>query len=449
MKTPTLAIGTAVIGMAIGFLAGKSAEKQGEKQDAEAVSKRAAPPRSTSASREASGRRPAGAADGVLAGLLGGRQIAELSAADAYQLIKPSLEIDWGGDPLEWARRNYELQLMLSKLPLRVMEEVMNLAVESGNNFRSQRILTAYALRDGQKAMDWASRQPDAAGYKAAVISAMASRDPAGAADLLQQGFMDGSYTSSWMATYNLAAVYAKQGGTALLQFIDTMPSSSVSNLLSNSLRNLPKDELPAFMDVITQRMKDGKLQGFSMSNLLQNLATADPTLARSLIEKMEPGKERAERELAFAGTLSQQGKTGEALELLKSAMAQQPGKEKEFVLEQTSNLMYNNVEFALQLANQLPAGAEFTKEDVLKLSNRGAQTDLVSLAKFLKSPEEQAAYLEEAIASKMTNDSSRLNEMDYRILGHRIESLNLSASGKAGVAKALATSRDKALGGN
>ena len=103
MKIPTLAIGTAVIGLAIGFLGGKSAEKQGEKQDAEAVSKRAASPRSTSASRESSGRRPAGAADGVLAGMLGGRQIAGLSAADAYQLIKPSLEIDWGGDPLAMA----------------------------------------------------------------------------------------------------------------------------------------------------------------------------------------------------------------------------------------------------------------------------------------------------------------------------------------------------------
>ena len=96
MKIPTLAIGTAVIGLAIGFLGGKSAEKQGEKQDAEAVSKRAASP-------ESSGRRPAGAADGVLAGMLGGRQIAGLSAADAYQLIKPSLEIDWGGDPLAMA----------------------------------------------------------------------------------------------------------------------------------------------------------------------------------------------------------------------------------------------------------------------------------------------------------------------------------------------------------
>ena len=35
--------------------------------------------------------------------MLGGRQIAGLSAADAYQLIKPSLEIDWGGDPLGMA----------------------------------------------------------------------------------------------------------------------------------------------------------------------------------------------------------------------------------------------------------------------------------------------------------------------------------------------------------
>lgn len=446
MKNPSWIAGTALIGIAIGFIAGSTrAERGTPSREEAAVSRRSGSTRRA----DVSARNPV-KGESLASGSFKGREISGMSAAEVLALVKANSEINWGGDPLEAARKNYEYQLMLSKLPLAVLEEVMELSQESGiPGYRTRQIFSAYASRDLQKAMAWASTRPDAETWRGAAISATAANDPARAMEMFQEGILDGNYGTSggnvMEGGYSLAGAFAKQGKDALLRFLDAMPSSGAGNLISNSVRNLPKEDLPAFMEEIEKRVKEGKVEQWTMSNLLQNLALTDPKLARSWIEKMEAGPERAKREISFAGMLSQQGKTGEALELVKSAMAQQPGKEKEFFMNEAGNLMYSNPNLISQVAASLPEGMELTVEDVRKLGERSGRTDLITMAKLLKSPDDQVSYLEESITK--LGDRSRLNETDFRVLTYRLESLGLTGDGAASVQSALAASREKVLG--
>jgi hypothetical protein len=446
MKTPMVALGTALLGIAVGFVAGNSNSSHPESR---AALDDAAP--RTSSARRASGTQESGkAAEGITAGVLKGRDFTKLSAVEAFALVKADSEAGWGGgDPLESARKNYEFQLLLSKLPINVMEQVLKLSKEAGGpNYRGRQIFAAYAARDLEKALNWASTQPDADSWKNTAIGATAAHDPARAEEMFQEAMLKGGFNQfsggSMEAGFNLASNYAKQGKDALLKFIDSVPSSSVSNLISNSARNLPKEDLPAFIDEVAQRVKDGKVDEWSLGGLLQNLASTDPALAMSWIAKMEPGPQRTAREVSVAGTLFQQGKAEDAMSLVKSAMAQDPGKEKEFVINQTSNMMYNNSEFAVQVAELLPTGSELTKDDVTKISSRYGRVDVVNMSKLIKSPDERAAYLEEAF-TKM-GENSKLNDTDYRILTYRLDSLGLTGDAATRVQQALTASRQKSL---
>lgn len=449
MKTPMMAVGTAVFGIAIGYLAGHATGTSGTRQqDQDEGPVRTSSTRRSEAAQGASARKT----DAIAAGLIKGREANKMTAAEAMEMVKANNIFAWNDDPLEAARKSYEFQLMLSKLPISVLEDVIKLSQESGiPSYRTRQIFSAYAARDLEKATAWAAGQPNPDSWKGAIINAIAVQDPGRATEMFQDGILKSGYSGYGgpmnEASYSLATSYAKQGKTALLQFIDSLPSNAVSNMLSNSIRSLPKEDLPGMLDEIAKRAKDGKVEQWTVSNILQNLANTDSAMARSWVDKMEPGQEQTRLQWSLAGTLNQQGKSDEAIELAKASLAQQAGKEKEFFINQAGNLMYNNAEFAIKVAELLPPGSEMTKDDAIKLSERSGQSDMINISKLIKSPDDQVAYLEDAIG-KMGN-RGKLNEADFRVLSHRLASLPLTADGASRVNEVLAASREKALRGN
>lgn len=446
MKTPVLILITAVLGIAIGFTVGKGGSSNNH--DAPLSDQADPVTRKSQASRGSSDRKAASTSEGILAGVLKGREISQLSADDALKLLAPRISMDWNGDPLEMARNNYELQLLLSKLPASVLEQVIELSRKSDTpGFRVQQLFSAYATRDWQKAMDWAERQPDAARWKSAAIGKLAASDPARAAELYQDGRMNGTLgrSATWESGYNIANAYAKQGLQPFLSFLDTLPSGDVSNLLANSSRNLPKADIAAFLQEVGRRTADGSLDKWAMNNLVSNLAQTNPDEARKWIDSQEAGETRSKLELSLASNLARQGKSDEVLPLLKSAMAGVPGKEKEFFTSQIGTLLQTNPAIINQLADNLPAGTEFTGADLKNASTYGRNDAMVDLAKLIKNSDEQVAYLKQSLEN-LSNNGSKLNEVDFQLLSHRLQSLPITGSSTA-VQEALANARQKALG--
>jgi len=449
MKTPTLIAGTAVIGIAIGFVAGNM---RGE---------RAAVPRNDTAEnspRMKSSRRADGPAagsaskgEGAASGLTKGREFSKMSAAEALVMVKANSETWGGGDPVEMALKNYEFQLMLSKLPLGELEKLITLSQGPGvQGFRARHIFGAYASRNLEKAMAWAATQPDPDSWKSTAVSALAANDPGRAMEMYHDVILNGTsspYLGSMDGGYALSVSLAKQGTKEFLQFIDSIPSTGADNYISNSLRNLPKEDLPEFMTELEKRVKEGSMEQGILNRSLQSLATTDPELAWSIIGKMEEGAERAKREMGFAGALAQQGKTADAVELMKNAMAQQPaGKEKEFLISEASGyLMSGNPAFT-QLVAELPPGSELNLEDVKKISERSWRSDPVNIAKLLKNPDDQVTYLEGAI-DNLGKRGPKLNDADFRVLEHRMLTLGLTGDHLATVQEKLAATRETALG--
>jgi hypothetical protein len=447
MKTPILPLGTAVLGAAIGFIIGNLPDRSVSPDQAREET-REAPRRPGKAGRLTAGRKSESPTEAVLSAMLKGRAPGELSAEEAFNLMQPNLSMDfWGGDPLEMARRNYEFQLLLNKLPLPVLEQVMELSRESGTpGYRLQQVFGAYAIRDWEKAMAWAEKQPDATSWKNNAIAKMALTDPTRASELYQQGMLEGtSSMNTWEVGMSLGSAYAKQGKAAYLAFIDSLPSGSASNVLSNSIRNLPKEDLPAVMKEMEQRVADGKIEEWTLRNLISNLAATDPQAANAWIEGMEAGENRSKIEMSLAENLARQGKGSEALALMKNAMAGMPGKEKEFFQNHVGSLVQSNPALAQQLASNLPEGVEITREDLKNIGTYGRNDLMIDVAKLVKSPDEQALYLEESF--RKISDRSKLNAKDFQILTHRLQTLGLTGDAATRARQALDEARDKVLG--
>lgn len=456
MKTPLLPVATAVLGIAAGFIAGKGGRGGADtKDDGPAMTRSGGTGSRQSPSRTSGpgGQRADSSSDAVLSAFLKGRTLSELSPEEAFELLKPQMNMDWNGDPLEAARINYQFQLLASKLPLGVIEEVIALARDSGvQGYRANQLFSAYASRDWNKAMAWAEKQPDAATLRTVAISRLAQTDPAKASELYQQDLLTGtSRTATWEASFSLASSYAKLGQAEFFKFIDGLPSGSSSNMLSSGMRNLPKEDVAAFLAEVQKRSADGKLDGWTMNNLVSNLAGTHGEEALKWVSSMEPGEKRAEMEINLASSLSRQGKSDEVDELLRSAMAGAAGKEKEFVKERSRNLMGQNPEMVEKLVNLLPEGQELTREDVKDWSNYGwNRTDTVlDIAKLIHSPDEQAAYLVDSFNAMGTDrpGGRKLNTKDFQILSHRLQSMELSAEAAVQAKTALQGARDKALG--
>jgi hypothetical protein len=288
MKTPGLILVTAVLGIAIGIAIGLTINKNDGRHEPGLADQAIPTSRTSHSSRGPSDKKAGSKSEGIFADLLEGRNISQLSADEALKLLESRISRGWIGDPLKMARNYYELQLILSKLPIPVLEQIMDLSLKSGTpQFRIQQFFGAFAMRDWQKAMNWAARQPDAASWKYAAISRLAANDLERATALYQDNLMNerSGRGSMWETGNIIANTYAKQGLKPLLSFLDTLPSREVSYLLSESAGNLPKADIPALLQEVSRRAAGGSINDQAMTNLVSDIAQTSPEEAWKWID--------------------------------------------------------------------------------------------------------------------------------------------------------------------
>lgn len=446
MKTPLALSAGVLLGIAIGVVVGRAglavggaaagAEADGAGADARRVSSRAA----------AGGRRAESSAELVLSALLKGRAVSEISAEEAYRFIQPQLEMDNHGDPLENARIHYQFRLLTSRLPLPVLEELMVKSKENGiSAIRINQIFSTYAARDWDKAMAWAAGQPDSENLRAGAIAGLAHVDPERAATLFEKELLEGRGQSGmWEASMSLSAAAASQGPEAFFRFIDSMPSATVSNMMHNGARNIPKEQIPAFLEQLDKRVEAGTVDKSVVGYLMPQIASTHPEEVRDWLGKMQVGPERSRGEFNLATQLASMGRTAEAEAMITEAMAGLAGQEKEFVKRRMPILIQRNPQLAEKLITLFPEGVKLTPTDAEGWSKQfyGRPDGVVDVARLFTTPEEKATYL----VGSFKDLNRNMNDKDFKILAHRIESLGLTGDDAARTKEALEAARAKTL---
>ncbi|MES2922045.1 MAG: hypothetical protein V4819_10880 [Verrucomicrobiota bacterium] len=441
MKHPLIAVGLTLVGIAIGFVAGHLAAVRGAD-----FSKQSPPPERTVSARRVAA---AGGKDYWPAGssrdLAGDRDLSGLSATNAFALVEATDAIDGDIEPLDKAKKTYECEVMLERLPLSVLEQLILLSQKSKLSKKvASHLFARYAVRDWQKAMAWVAENPDVSSLQFAAVRAVADSRPDLAQEVLQEALKNIQGNSEWGASFQaqfaLSAAFARQGKDPFFRFIDTLPSGIVANVISNALEKLPRDDIPGFLEEVGKRTKEGKVEDFAMRNIMHSLAVSDPALAIRWIDKMEPGYPRTSCETGFTSMLVRNGRKDEALAFVKNAMVGHAGEEMKYFQYYASEMAGDDIGFVRQVAGLLPPGMEVTEKDVDALEGSLGNKDIVSFSTLINSPQGKAAYLEGAIA-RMAKDRGA-NESDFRLLENRLESLGLEGESASLVDLALAAAR-------
>jgi len=440
-----------VVSLAIGYVVGgiraSSASEESPKE--EAANSR----RMKSASRERQSRESFG--DELLAGILKGRSAQDLSDGELVKILRQLSKYDATQDPVSAARRNYQLQLLLAKLPVSRLEQAAEALAADPDGMRNGNlytILSAMASKDPQRALAWAKTQKNASSLTASVLSIMARDDPMKAADLYREGMLDGMFSqyTGWQASHGIGIAMARLGKKALINFMESLPQQQQSNILSNCFRELPEGDRMEMMDEIFQRSKDGRMEEWGLKNVFSNALNNDRAQAEAWLAKMEPGKQRASLELSAASQFSRNGDSDAAREWMARAIAQSPGREKELFNEAVSQMSYNNPGDIAIFASLLPEGIEMNAED-LKNQARNAIYNglggLTGLAGAIRDPAEQTKLITTALEQFTTNvrqnsEPSRFNATDFEIFNRQLQTLNLTGENATKVADALAAAQ-------
>lgn len=407
------------------------------------------------AARQPSGR-PGGRADSgandVLADYLEGRAPAELTAEEAYQIIGPQLKdfpMDWSNDPVERARKNYQFELLASKLPLDVIEQVMDLGREKrANPYMLAQWFGAYVGRNPDRAMEWADRQPDSKEWRGTAILRLASSDPDLAVKLYGQEMLTGASRNTLQGVPSrLVKEYGKRGSAALFRMVDSMPGNETNNLIFGGWEALPEEEKPAFLAEIRKRAEAGQPEyQYYQNNLKLARAESHPEELREWMETMPP-QSQADTALKLAARQIGRGKTEAAKEYLRTAMNAVPGAEKDLV-NASSNLYYNNPDLFTMMVEMLPEDQKLTLEDARKWGAiHGRPLAALDMAVYIGSPEDRATYVASAFASMDNSGLRKANAADFEILSKRLNALGLTGEAADRAHTALEDARKKSLG--
>jgi hypothetical protein len=444
-------VGACIVSLGIGYLMGGSRASSAASTPLEEQTTN--PRQAKSTSRERQTRETSG--DELLAGILKGRAPEDLSDGEVAKIVIQLSKYDPSQSPVARARQNYQLQLLLEKLPASLLEEAAAALAADADQRRIggvNMIMAAMAAKDPQQAMAWARTQKNASSLLASVLGTMAKDDPMTAADIYRRGLLEGtfSHNDGWQASYGIGTAMARLGKKALLNFMDSLPQQHQVNIVANCFRELPEGDRAEMMDDIYQRSKDGRMQDWSFKNIFTNALSNDRSLAESWLAKMEPGKERASLELSAANLLSDSGDPAAARELMSRAIAQSQGREKELLNEAVGQMAYTHPGDIAVFASLLPEGLEIKAED---LKNQAQNLmyhgfgGLTGLAGAIRDPAEQAKLITTALEEFTTrtgqsSQPSRLNATDFEIFTRQLQTLNLTGENAAKVAEALAAAR-------
>lgn len=445
MKSVALCFTTLVAGVVIGMMAGGAGfgKKSGETREVQGKS----------LTRRGGGHRMDSVSDQVLAELLKGRSPSELRAEEAYELLLPwfsrSIYDRFWDTTAEGVRLNYQFQLLMEKLPTPVLEQVLDLA-RGGNVpfYLSRDACAAYALRDWDKAMTWASRQRDFQELKSAAISRIVDTNPDRALALYQSAMDDPFFSDEDYIVRKLASQQAKRGHAALIDFLAAQAScrpgetSSEFGMIS-IIGDLPPDEIPPFLEEYQERNMASKT-GESIDFLMRQVADTHPETFRKWFESLTP-TEQARTHFELALTKSAAGRADETRELLVKAMAGTPGGRGRFLRENLYLLHYYPL--ALKEAESLLRDDErlSVNEDLFSSVTPGEEPGgFFDRARLLPKPQEQAEYLVRSLGNLV--DASKLSPRNFDIFASRLESFGLTGEDARRTKAALEEARRSSL---
>ncbi len=430
MKTTTWSIITLALGLGIGGMLNRSGIMDG----VGTFSRREDPPPAKSI---ASGEKA------LVDDFLKGQFPENLTAEEAYQLLYPWLSR--GRDALPATEEELKLanqcELLLDRLPLTVLQELLDLARKGKLPLKQTHdTFAVYALRDWEKAMAWADRQPDSRDLLSTAISRMAESEPDRALALYQQATLDGDVPEEEAIVAKLSKHHAKSGQAGFFAFLDALPAMSRDIPYRLALTHLPDGDIPAFLEGFKQRENRGT--SVPRSRLVLQLAGRAPEECRRWIKEMPLG-ERVQAEFELALDLSSRGRVDEAGSIINDLFSEEHGS---FVRENLLTLV-DHPELAEKVIAMLPEGGKLTAEDfdhVLPSLFDEEPARMLDKVKLLPTPEEQAEYLVRAFGKMSTNDG--LRPKDFEILSNRLRTSGPGGKDGERVKAALDEARARVL---
>jgi hypothetical protein len=425
----TLLTATCIISIACGYIIGKSiSSSPKETQNASSTQTRYDRPNTRDTPTRNNGD------NALLDSILGGHSITEIPAADLAALITKLSKIDPDMDTLSRAKQSYQLQLLLAKLSV---SDLINVATElssdpkNNNSEKISSVISALADKNHTLALDWISTQEDSSKYYAVILGSIAKNDPTTASSLLRSAMLDGTITGDqlWRASYSIAQSIAKLGADPLLTYLDSLPQQQQSNIVYNSISNVPENERIKLLDQIYQRNQDGRLKGVSMDHLFSKILSLDKAGATEWFSKLPDSDLKKSFRTKAANSLFAMGDKESASEWMKEALAAAPGQEKQIIRDTIRHSSYSSPESIAFFAKLLPEGADFTAADLENnvVNSIYSSTDgLTAFANIIRDPNEKALLITNSL-NKIRQSSYRHNANDFEILSHKIASMGFT----------------------
>lgn len=442
-------IGIAVLCTGVGYTIGSIASTN------ESAGKLKEPP--LSAERTTNQRRlerGGNAGEELLASLLGGRSLHEWSTEELADLVKKLCDPGNEKNALVTARRNYELQLLIGKLSIDQLKAVAEMQdgdpMVSGRFGKPLRLLvSAMAEKDWHDAMEWAGSQPSSSHLEVIVLSSLASTDRWMAAEIFQGKVISGEFAMSnfWFAGSSISNEIAKEGASAFFGFLERLPASMQTQMLSFSVMGVPEQDRQSVLDEVWKRVENKSLQEWSMSNVVGNMYSVDPEMTSEWVRQMDDGPQKSKVAMQLASSLRRLGNEADAREWMQEAFEQRRGEEKAFFQESLQEMGYNDPKGLVILSEMLPKEMEITAEDLKNYSSNSLGSgSLASLASVLKSSDERTKLILDVLGRYEQKDSwlrRQTNETDLKILEGQLKSLNLSIEQSEQVQVALGQAKE------
>lgn len=435
MKAIFSSIVTLALGIAIGFVVGKV--REGGPVE---MGNRSPAPQEKKDGRSGS--------EILLADLLKGRSPGDLAAEEAYRFFLPWLSANTRRDSftgtLEELRVNNQLRLLMEKLPMPILEEVLDLARQGKFPLESSHdLFAAFAARDWEKAMVWAAGQPDTLKLRSAAISRIATSDPGRAEEFYQQALLDGMDPDSDGIIQKLAMHHIQRGPAEFFAFMETLPMAMTGNLYQQALEKLPADKVAAFLEEF-RRYEEKSNPGVGMLQFLGSIAGSHPEEFRKHAENLRPS-DKMELFSNLAATEAESGNIAQAREFLKTAISIDPSRAKDHVANKLG-LFSKYPELVVAVRDLLPKGQEISAEDltIWRLLPGPGPGENLAYGRFLKSPAERAEHAVNYFDGISKGDG--LTARDFKGLSITLRTLGLPGEEAKKAEAALENARKRVM---
>ncbi len=442
MKSPLLLCGAVVTLVTGGYIAGRSQGTASRPaHNGPAVTKR---PLNRPVPAIESGSRA------LLSDFLKGNTPGELTAEDAYQLLRPWLEKTRYNDfdrTRDGMKENLQLRLLADELPLPILRQVLARARDGTFPLdRSHELFSAYAVRDWDEAMAWAKTQQDAEVLKMEALGHLSEIDPDRAAAICRAPNAGSILEADSVIISNLARHYSKRGKAAFSDFLESIPAIHESRVVWIAMENLPDEELSAFLDFYRGRGEARKSM-MDPGDLMIEVVDREPEKFQQWRDTLTPER-RADLDRQLAWRRMTAGRNAEATEHLQASINGYPGNTVDFVREKLLHWTEDPVRARI-LKNALPSGIDLTSIDAEFPKSSDPFSDPfndtvtgIAVAKLLSTQEDQADYLVRAF-DRLDPEATEMRP-DFDKLAEQIKGLEITGAASDRIGNALDRARKR-----